>query len=369
MASDASLTLLQAYVPTNKAWLAALKAASSPEALIRKSIPELHALGLPADGIRRLKSPDPQVTASWQHWLDEPGRAVLIYGTAAYPKQLEQLPDAPIALWVDGPELTLLEAAQFAIVGSRNPSKGGRATAEDLAFDLSDCGITITSGLAVGIDGASHVGALRGVGRSIAVLGCGIDIVYPRQHRKLAQDMAQRGLLVSEYPPGTLIRQHQFPQRNRIIAGLSLGTLVVEATRRSGALITARLAADYGRDVFAVPGSIHNPLARGCHALIRDGAKLVEEVGDILVEIAPQIDRSNSCEKYSNQQDDVSIDDDPAYTKLLDLMGFEPLGMPILMERTGLTAAELSSMLLLLELGGAIEALPGARYCRLIKRS
>ena len=309
----------------------------------------------------------------WRRWLDDPGHALITLDAPAYPDLLREVPDAPLALWVDGSNHALLRMPQLAIVGSRNPTSGGRANAEDFAEFLSGRGLTITSGLATGIDSASHRGAIGGIGGTIAVLGCGIDTVYPRRNRKLAARIAEFGLIVSEYPPGTPVRPYQFPQRNRIIAGLSLGTLVVEATRRSGSLITARLAADYGREVFAIPGSIHNPLARGCHKLIRDGAGIIEDGNDVLTELAPQLvprlapaddDRPGGSRFCENP-----LADDPAYTKVLDLLGFEPVRVADLHDRAGLTAAELSSMLLLLEMGGVVEALPGARYCRLVKRS
>jgi DNA processing protein len=265
--------------------------------------------------------------------------------------------------------MDLLGAPQLAIVGSRNPTGGGRETAEQFARYLSERGLTITSGLAVGIDGASHRGALDGVGATVAVLGSGIDVIFPRAHDKLAAEIAERGLLVSEYAPGVPPQKFHFPQRNRIIAGLSVGTLVVEATRRSGSLITAGRANDYGREVFAIPGSIHNPLARGCHALIRQGAKLVEEAGDIFVELAPllQITDIEKVVAPATASRSPTIDD-PAYANLMKQLDFAPTTIATLIDRVGLTAGEVSSMLLLLELEGFVEALPGGRYARLAKR-
>jgi DNA processing protein len=203
----------------------------------------------------------------------------------------------------------------------------------------------------------------------VAVFGCGIDVVFPRTHRQLAGDVAAGGLLVSEYPPGVPPLAHQFPERNRIIAGLSVGTLVVEASRRSGSLITARLAGEFGREVFAIPGSIHNTLSRGCHALIRQGAKLVEEGGDVLVELAPLLQLPEAPEGAVDASEEAGLLDDSAYRNLLNQLEFRPTPIADLAARGGLTTAELSSMLLVLELEGFVEALPGGRYCRLHKRS
>jgi DNA processing protein len=266
---------------------------------------------------------------------------------------------------VDGNEPALLSEPQLAIVGSRHSSRNGEITAGSIALEIGRLGLVITSGLAAGIDSAGHRGALDGGGQTIAVTGGGIDSIYPSRNRALAAGIRARGLIVSEYPPGHPVRAFQFPLRNRIIAGLSLGTLVVEATRRSGSLITARLAAEYGREVFAVPGSIHHAQSKGCHKLLRDGAKLVENINDILVEIAPQLAAVAACE---------SRDKAPAQHRnlpapLAQVLDFSPIGFDALVAATGLTAAELSSMLLHQEILGTIEALPGGRYCRLAERA
>jgi DNA processing protein len=225
--------------------------------------------------------------------------------------------------------------------------------------------MTVTSGLARGIDASSHRGALEQTGGTLAVLGNGIDQIYPTRNRELAAQIRERGLIVSEYGPGVPVRALQFPRRNRIIAGLSLGTLVVEAARRSGSLITARLALEYGREVFAMPGSIHNTQSKGCHKLLRDGAKLVEEVGDILLELAPQLGDGGAAD--NRQPEQTATGKIPA--ALADCLDFSPVSFDTLAQASGLTAAELSSMLLHLELQGKIEALPGGRYCRLAKRA
>ncbi len=369
MRSEAWLLLLQTQPSAPAAWRRALRKAGSVEALLATPVRELVSGGISQESAARLHAPDSELLERWRRWLDERGHALITLDDAAYPPQLREIPDAPLALWVDGANTALLAGAQLAIVGSRNPTSGGRANAEYFAAHLSRRGLTITSGLATGIDSAGHRGAIGEAGRTIAVLGCGIDRVYPRRNRKLAARISECGLIVSEYPPGTPVRPFQFPQRNRIIAGISLGALVVEATRRSGSLITARLAADYGREVFAVPGSIHNPLAKGCHRLIRDGATIAEEGDEILAELAPQLAAADPAQPDSTRSSKHPLTDDPAYAKLLDLLGFEPVRAADLLEAAGLTAAELSSMLLLLEMGGVVEALPGARYCRLVKKN
>ena len=373
MATDAWLTLLSAaQLLSPRPWLRALKHYGSADALCAASPRGLLELGLATEATHKLRAPDEGVIERWRLWLAGPHRALVAFGSPAYPHRLAQLVDAPLALWVAGPELALLSAPQLAIVGSRSPTTGGRETAEQFARYLSERGLTITSGLATGIDGASHRGALPELGGTVAVLGCGIDVVFPRAHAQLATDIAARGLLVSEYAPGVQPQKHFFPQRNRIIAGLSLGTLVVEATRRSGSLITATHAMDFGREVFAIPGSIHNPLARGCHALIRQGAKLVEEAADILIELAPQL-RSEGIELRTvsdapNPTESTPLIEDPSYQNLLKEMGFSPIAIGELATRAQLTTAEVSSMLLVLELEGLVEALPGGWYSRLGKK-
>ena len=371
MALDAWLTLLHAAQATPRPWLEILKARGSPEAVIGTCAATLAGAGVGDDAIARLKTPDRALLERWRAWLAQPARSLVTFGGEHYPPQLTNIPDAPLALWAEGAKLELLGAPQLAMVGSRNPTAGGRDIAEQFAKYLSERGLTITSGLATGIDGASHRGAVGSLGGTVAVLGGGIDSIFPRVHTELAREIASRGLLVSEYAPGIEPRPFHFPQRNRIIAGLSLGTLVVEATRRSGSLITAKLATEYGREVFAIPGSIHNPLARGCHKLIRQGAKLVEEAADIFVELAPQLASVivGTIERADDADEDSSTQiADPEYKRVLQLVDFAPTSLVTLMERAGLTAAELSSMLLVLELEGFVEALPGGRYSRLAKR-
>jgi DNA processing protein len=372
MASDAWLTLLEAAQHSSpRPWLAALHACGSAEALIERARGR-RALELSTEAIAKLNTPDAGVQSRWRAWLAGPRRALVTFGSEGYPQRLSESADPPLALWIEGREHALLAAPQLAIVGSRSPTTTGRETAEQFASYLSRCGLCITSGLATGIDGASHRGALRDVGGTIAVLGCGIDVTFPRSHAQLTAEIAARGLLVSEYGPGVAPQKFFFPARNRIIAGLSLGTLVVEATRRSGSLITARFAMEYGREVFAIPGSIHNPLARGCHWLIRQGAKLVEEAADVLVELAPQLAECGVTitppPASAPDAGEPALLADPSYRTLLNALDFSPVAIGELSPRVNLTTAELSSMLLLLELEGLVEALPGGRYARLGKK-
>jgi len=374
MALEAWLTLLQAAQQIQtRPWLDALKRCGSVEALLAEAPRVLEGRDGAAEALAKIAAPDRAALDRWQRWLSSASRALITFGSRDYPPRLAELPDAPLALWVEGRERTLLAAPQLAIVGSRSPTADGRQTAEQFARYLAQRGLTITSGLATGIDGASHRGAVDALGGTVAVLGGGLDVIFPREHASLAAEIASRGLLVSEYAPGVEPQKLFFPQRNRIIAGLALGTLVVEATRRSGSLITAHLALDYGREVFAIPGSIHNPLARGCHLLIRQGAKLVEEAADVLVELAPQLEAEGvvlaAAPPESETGESSPVTSDPSYEKLLNALAFSPTPIVEICARANLTTAEVSSMLLLLELEGLVEALPGGRYSRLGKKN
>jgi DNA processing protein len=299
-------------------------------------------------------------------WFNTGERHFVSCMDSHYPRLLAELPDAPLGLFVQG-DPTLLSLPQLAIVGSRNPTPGGRDNARSFASHLVRCGLAITSGLAVGIDTAAHEGALDGEGVTIAVCGTGLDIAYPKSNEALAARIAAHGALVSEFPLGTPAIKGNFPRRNRIISGLTLGTLVVEAAVQSGSLITARLAAEQGREVFAIPGSIHNPLARGCHLLIRHGAKLVETADDIFAELRALTDALKAAPR-APQASGTTIGSaatlDKDYEILLDALGFEPAGVDLLVERTGLRADEVASMLLILELDGRIESYPGGLYVR-----
>lgn len=316
-----------------------------------------------------LRHPDWNVVDQDQAWLEQAGASILPCTDPAFPALLRDVPGAPMLLFLRG-DISLLASPQLAIVGSRNPTSEGRRNAEEFATYLANCGLTITSGMALGIDAASHRGALKAGGATIAVWGTGLDKPYPPRHRELAQEIAAHGLLVSEFPPGTPPLPQHFPRRNRIISGLSVGTLVVEATVASGSLITARLAAEQGREVFAIPGSIHNPMARGCHQMIRQGAKLVESAGDILEELAPLLRLELPLNSASTAPDatPTAEPDDPDYRLLLNSMAFAPTSVDALVERTGLTPDVVSSMLLMLELQGQVEATPGGHYSRVNKR-
>ena len=319
--------------------------------------------GWNAASVRGFQELDERALAADLEWLDRPDRHLLGLDDPRYPGLLVQLPDAPLALFVHG-EPCLLQAPQIAVVGSRNPSEGGLANAREFSRFIASQGVVVTSGMAQGIDCAAHQGAMEG-GTTIAVIGSGPDIIYPRSSAAIAEAIAEQGAIVSEFPPATPPRRENFPRRNRIISGMSLGTLVVEATRRSGSLITARLASEQGREVFAIPGSIHNPMARGCHQLIRQGAKLVESGADIFEELG-QLAAVNT-DSLSTQADSapaVSAQRDPEYLRLLEALGHDPVSQDELGRRTGLTAAELSSMLLILELEGEVTLGHGGHYHR-----
>jgi DNA processing protein len=323
-----------------------------------------------------LNQPDESQLIADLAWLAEPGHRLLRCTEADFPPQLENIPQPPAALFVVG-DASLLLYPQVAIVGARAASAGGRAHAQAFARALAEAGFAITSGMADGIDGAAHLATLDAGAKTLAVLGTGADRVYPRKHHELAQRIASHGALVSEFPPGTVARADHFPRRNRIISGLALGTLVIEAGLCSGSLITARLAAEQGREVFALPGSIHNPLARGCHRLIRDGARLVETAAEIVETLAP-LARLLGSELEARLDDEDGAAGthpavgtghlaDPDYRQLLAELGHEPATMDDLVLRTGLSAAALSSMLLMLELDARIERLPGNCYQSLPK--
>ncbi len=302
--------------------------------------------------------------AAARKWLEHPGHHLLPCIDAQYPALLRSSGHGPIALYVAG-NPAVLNDPQLAIVGARNPTPQGRATAFDFAAQLAARGLTITSGLAEGIDGAAHRGALSSRGITVAVLGSGIDIIYPRCNLSLSAEIELQGALVSEFPPGTAPRQGNFPQRNRIIAALSLGTLVVEAARRSGSLITARLAGDHGRELFAIPGSIHNPLSRGCHELIRQGAKLTETADDILSEL--NFSAFFSLAEQAPAVAGAAPGMDKERKILLDALGFDPADLDALVVRTGFKPEAVSSMMLILELEGHVQAAPGGRYSRVVR--
>jgi DNA processing protein len=311
-----------------------------------------------------LRTPDWEQAEKDLRWLLDSGNQLLPLTSPHYPERLGELPDAPLALFLRG-DPQWLQAPQIAVVGSRNATRGGLENAHRFSGFLSAAGITICSGLALGIDSAAHEGALQAPGSTVAVLGTGLDRVYPARHRDLAHRIAAQGLLVSEYPPGTPPLPQNFPRRNRIIAGLSLGTLVVEAALQSGSLITARLASELGREVFAIPGSIHNPMARGCHALIRDGAKLVETAEHIAEELASLLGGMPIPDASTHEDQASATGLDPDHVELLECMGFDPVSTDQLVTKSRFSAAEISSMLLLLELQGHVSSESGGLFTRL----
>ena len=308
-----------------------------------------------------LAGPDEKVLKSELEWLSEPGHHLLTWSDPDYPVLLREIPDPPLVLYISG-ERQLLSARQLAIVGSRNPTPMGRENARAFAKSLAGAGLAITSGMALGVDSAAHRGALEAGGKTIAVAGTGLDRVYPARHRDLAHEIVKRGALVSEFPLGTPPLPENFPVRNRIISGLSLGTLVVEAALQSGSLITARMANEQGREVFAIPGSIHAPQARGCHALIRQGAKLVETAQDILEELGPL---AGVALQAAHETTPSAPQLEATMVTLLEHIGHDPVSIDTLIERSGLTADAVSSMLLQMELNGLVSNCPGGKVQRI----
>lgn len=285
-------------------------------------------------------------------WRTQPGRSIVTLADPDYPPRLLQISDPPVLLYVVG-DIRLLGAVSLAVVGSRNSTQQGVLNAERFSRALSDAGLTIVSGLALGVDAAAHRGALAGLSSTIAVLGCGADIVYPMGNEALYRQIGEHGAIVSEFPLGTPPARENFPRRNRLISGLSRGCLVIEAALASGSLITARFAAEQGREVFAIPGSIHSPLSRGCHALIKQGAKLVESAQDVLEELGLGVSLPLDPK--------ISVPSD----SLLQHMGYDPCTIDTLIQRSGLAAEAVSAMLLALELEGKVNSLSGGIYQRI----
>jgi DNA processing protein len=339
-----------------------LQVFGSPQAVLAADRRDWAALALPDAALDYLAAPDWPAVERDLAWLARPRNHLVCLDQSHYPRLLRQIAAPPPLLFVHG-EPACLHASQLAIVGARSPTTLGRETARQFAAHLAGAGLVITSGLALGIDAEAHRGALQAGERTIAVMATGPDRIYPAVHRELAHQIAEQGALVSELPPGTAPLAEHFPRRNRLISGLALGVLVVEAAAHSGSLITARLAGEQGREVFAIPGSIHNPLARGCHRLIRDGAKLVETSADILEELGALARAASSPPLAQPVPTPPALDGD--YQRLLEQLGTEPAAVDSLVERCGLTAEAVSSMLLILELQGLVAAAPGGLYSRL----
>lgn len=365
-----------------RAWLTLLRApnigAAALRALIAKYGNAARAVAasgadpkLPEAARSWLARPDEQRLDDDERWLAQADHHLLVFDNDDYPALLRNIPSAPAALFVIGDPVCLW-LPQIAIVGARNASAMGLSNARAFAKVFAETGFAVTSGLAEGIDGAAHAATLGAGGKTIAVLGTGIDLVYPRRHEELAARIAADGALVSEFPPGTPAQPKFFPRRNRIISGLSLATLVVEASLRSGSLTTARYAAEQGREVFALPGSIHNPLARGCHRLIRDGAKLVETAQEVFEDLhgiggalAEDLRIRLAAEGPAAAIGVLAAASigDPEHVRLLAMLDDTPAPLDVLIERSGLPAPALSSMLLVLELDGAV-VVENGRYSR-----
>ena len=379
--TDALLALILAGGPAapRRALLETHRSAAAVRALPRQ---RWRDAGLEMPQIRALEGDpatlEPTRLAHCRDWLQQPGHRLIGWQDSDYPPLLRRIGSPPVALFVAG-DPTLLWYPTVAVVGSRSPTAGGRDNARAFSRALVAAGFGVTSGLAAGVDRVAHEAALDTGGVTVAVLGTGPDVPYPQGHAALLARIAGAGTVVSEHPPGTEARREHFPSRNRIIAGLTLGTLVIEAASRSGALITARLAAEGGREVFAVPGSIHNPMARGCHRLIRDGAALVESADEVIAalgswagalrgDLQRRLGGPISAPQQEHCQAQMTLPepgfhDDPAHHRLWQALGHDPSTMDQLAERSGLTAAALSSMLLHMELQGRV-AVEHGRYSR-----
>ncbi len=331
--------------------------------LFKASHSTLSKTGLSERQINGIKNPPWDKADALLEWQREEHHHIVTSLNPEYPALLHELNDKPPVLYLSG-DIQLINTPQIAIVGSRTATPNGIQTAKHFAAHLAQHGITITSGMALGIDTASHQGALQIQGKTIAVTGTGLDRIYPSKNKALAYDIFEHGLLISELALGTNPSKSSFPKRNRIISGLSLGVLVVEATEKSGSLITAYKALEQGREVFAIPGSIHNPHAKGCHQLIKNGAKLVDQASDIIEEISSLLGFMANLDQIPetiNPEDDQL---DQEYTDLLDKMGYDPISIDEIVYTSGLTIDKVSSMLLILELKDHINTAPGGLYVR-----
>lgn len=334
-----------------------LNAFGSPAKVYAASFKQLSEIVSEKIAVEIAKGVDEDILDDTLHWLSQPNNHLVTLADPHYPKALLEIHDPPPLLYAKG-NLTLLNQPGIAIVGSRNASVQGEKNAEAFAQGLCSYGLCIVSGMALGIDGAAHRGALKANGATIAVVGTGLDIVYPAKHRDLAHQIVEHGLIISEFCLGTPSKPQNFPKRNRIISGLSLGCLVVEANLQSGSQITARLSAEQGREVFAIPGSIHSPMSKGCHQLIKQGAKLVDSLQDIIEELKLNHATSNLLQQADNN---ITIKN-----PLLDLMGYEQMTLESLVHLSGLTVSEVSSMLMILELEGGVASLAGGQYQKIV---
>lgn len=338
----------------------------SVEGVFQASSRDLAAFDLSPRAVQAILAPDWSAVEAAQTWADAPGRHLLCYDDLAYPDLLREIADPPLLLYCEG-DPALLARQGLAIVGSRSPTPTGVETARAFAAQLSRLGLCITSGLALGIDAAAHRGCLDTGGATLAVVGTGLDRVYPARHEALAEQIRQHGVLVSEFPLGTPPLGRHFPQRNRIISGLVRGVLVVEAGIQSGSLITAHQAMEQGREVFAIPGSIHNPTSKGCHHLLREGAKLVDTVEDILVELGGSMAPAMLATPQHNAEPVLPAGAE--YPQLYAALDDTPVSVEQLVERSGLTADAVCSMLLVLELQNLVHMTGTGQYCRVFSGS
>ena len=362
------LTLNQTLGLGNAAICQLLAKFGSPDAIFSASISQLR--GIVDDEIARKinKGVDIEAITPTLDWLKKDNSHVVTLADSTYPQKLLEISNPPVVLYAIG-NVHWLNHASIAMVGSRSATPQGEKNAEEFAMSLCNHGLCVVSGMALGIDGAAHRGALKANGATVAVVGTGLDIVYPARHRDLAHKIAERGLIISEFPLGTPSKAQNFPRRNRLISGLSLGCLVVEANIDSGSLITARLSVEQGREVFAIPGSIHSPVSKGCHQLIKQGAKLVENTQDILEELKNLLPK-NTTQAHSpsglidklNSKD--TIHSEP--NTVLACMGFDAINFETLLSLSGLTTEALSSMLMVLELENKVAVLTGGKYQRLV---
>lgn len=341
--------------------------------MVAASNRELTRLGLSDQTVTAITRPDEKKLDSDLKWLSQPNHHLLCWDDESYPALLRRISSPPAALFIDGDPGCLWQP-QIAVIGSRNPTAGGLDHARDFATTLARQGMTITSGLASGIDTAAHTAALDTGALTIAVNGTGLDRVYPKSSQGVASRIRSQGAMISELPLGSPpLRQH-FPSRNRIISGLSLAVLVIEAGLNSGTLITARKAAEQGREVFALPGSLHNPMVKGCHRLIREGARLVETTTDIMQELGPvatelQMEIRQRLESQDDDTDNqvckqTDLLDDADYNTVWNVLSHDPKAVDIIIEQSGLSAREVSSMLLMMELKGLVRKYDNGRYLR-----
>ena len=368
---DASVWVCLARAPALDAAMlaAALERLGSPRALINASEAALAGTGIGPPAREYLRARRHRASSPELRWLEHACHHLVPCTAAEFPAMLRSCDDRPLVLYVAG-QLEALNDPPLAVVGSRRPTAGGKDTAFEFSRALAARGLAVASGLAEGIDTAAHCGALAAQGRTLAVLGTGIDRIYPECNRALSEQIMFEGGLVSPFPLGTPPRRGNFPRRNRVLAALSIGTLVVEAARSSGSLITARAAQRLGRTVFAVPGSIHNPVSRGCHRLIKEGAHLAETADDILsgLDFSAFFTRPREAAKTLRTTAPARTGMDKEHKILLDALGFDPADLDTLIVRTGLKPEAVSSMMLILELEGHVQAAPGGRYSRVANR-